>query len=145
MNKPTDKQLQVLQLYADGHKRPAVAKLLGLKEAGVSGRITNLHTMLGSCTIYEALAICIDKGYIIPGETDYKLPNRKKDIIMLLTLGFTRSTIAKKLWIEADTVGKHLQQLMNRTNSSSPYEAFAKVYRQVLDYATMKNIKSRSL
>ena len=50
------------------------------------------------------------------------LTDREKQIVSLLTLGYTNREIGKRLLISADTVSSHLSRIYQRTGAASRFD-----------------------
>jgi DNA-binding NarL/FixJ family response regulator len=62
--RPSDRELEVLQLYANGIKRVDAARYMGIVETTVTSHLQNALVKLDARNRVEAVAIAIRKGWI---------------------------------------------------------------------------------
>lgn len=61
---PTPRQLEVLQLLADGLVGQQIARRLGITPSSVDGRTGEVKRRLGTSTTVQAVAVALRRGLI---------------------------------------------------------------------------------
>lgn len=64
MRKPTDRQIEILQLKASGLTDPAIAERLGISVHTAKAHLRNLYESIGAKTGPHAVALAYDHGFL---------------------------------------------------------------------------------
>lgn len=64
MRRPTDRQIEILQLKARGLTDPAIAEHLGISVHTAKAHLRNLYESIGAKTGPHAVALAYDHGFL---------------------------------------------------------------------------------
>ncbi|HUR65559.1 MAG TPA: response regulator transcription factor, partial [Chitinophagaceae bacterium] len=69
---------------------------------------------------------------VVPGETDFRLSEREKEILKLMVEGYNYKTIAERSFISYETVRTHVKHIYKKLHVASRNEAVQKAIQQGL-------------
>lgn len=65
----------------------------------------------------------------LPGQEDYNLSEREKEVLQLLVNGYSYKMIAADMFISIDTVRSHIKKIYEKLHVNSKSEAVAKAFK----------------